>query len=119
MSEQVLWAWYVAGALSTLAIKWASYVYHGRKIGKSAATASREWFLEATVENAVSWTTSLANLAIAWTVGRAYINRLPVWDFLGSLPLDNSISFLLGIVAEIAGPNAMKWMLSRLPGGSQ
>jgi hypothetical protein len=88
-------------------------------MGKPWLASTREWFLEATVANAVSWTTSLTNIAIAWTIGRIYINKLAIWDTLGSLPLDNSLSFLLGILAEVAAPNAMKWIMAKFPGGGQ
>lgn len=119
MSTKVLWVFYIAGAASTLLIKYLSYCYHGHRMGKSFLANTREWFLEATVANAVSWTTSLTNIAIAWTIGRIYINKLAIWDVLGSLPLDNSLSFLLGILAEVAAPNAMKWVLAKFPGGAQ
>lgn len=118
MSTKVLWAWYIFGAVLTLVVKWASYVYHGKQMGKSIWTSTKEWFLDATLENTASWVTSIANIGVAWTIGRIYINRMPMWD-MASLPLDNAISFTLGVIAEIIAPNCVKWLISKFPGGGQ
>ncbi len=115
MSHGSLWIIYLIGIGITNFIKWVSYCYGGKSHGKRFMDSSNEWFMEATLRNAASWIATLLNAALALTVGRIYIDRLPVWDWLGSIPLDWTITLALAISVEIILPNVCKFLVAELP----
>lgn len=116
MSHKSEWTWYLLGALLALAWKWARYCYHGRRMGKSIKACSLEWFFEASQENAVSWVTTIA---VVWCLGAIYIDRIVSLAALSDIPVEECFAFLLGSLLEVIAPNIVKWIASKLPGGSQ
>jgi hypothetical protein len=108
------WAFYLLGALLTLAWKLSKYIREQKAAGRPARQAIIEWFFEASAENAVSWITTIA---VVWVIGDCYLRRVPfLWDYLGQWPVEKSIAFLLGSIIEIIAPNVSKWILAKLPG---
>jgi hypothetical protein len=108
------WTWYLAGALLCLTAKLARYWHHGRNMG-DGLMAIKEWFFERSADNAVSW---LVTVAVVWCLGAAFFYRveLPAWEWLEAVPLKPPFAFLLGIVAEVAAPNAAKWLIGKALG---
>jgi hypothetical protein len=105
------WAWYLFGAALCLAAKLARYWHHGRNMG-DGLKAIWDWFFERSKENAVSW---LVTVAVVWGFGAAFFYRVepPGWEWLASVPLKAPFAFLLGVVAEVAAPNAAKWLIGK------
>ncbi len=116
MSTVSAWAFYLAGALLTLAWKLVRYCYHGVRMQKKISDLLFEWFFESSSENAISWITTIA---VVWVIGVAYIARVdsPWLPLLKLVPMHISFAFLLGSLMELAAPAAAKWLLSKLPGG--
>lgn len=116
MHHKSVWAFYLAGALLTLALKFYRYYRFGVKNGKSFRVSLCEWLFEASAENAFSWMTTIG---IVWAVGVTYIDQVDfLWSgYLKAIPVHTSFAFLLGSLMEIAAPNAVKWLLGKMPGG--
>lgn len=112
-----LYFWYFLGAFVTLFFKWYAYVRIGKKMGKTLSEASKEWFFDPTLDNAVSW---VATCGLVWACGVVWVEALP-FPYLDSillLPKHISIAFLLGGVIELAAPffvkNLVNWISSRV-----
>lgn len=110
-----LYFWYWLGAVLTLITKWWVYVRKGKKLGNTTWGATKEWFFEASTQNAASW---VATFAAVWGGGVIYIEQLPFpyLDGLFGLPHHRSIAFLLGSVMELAAPSLVKWLIRKIPG---
>lgn len=103
-----LWIAYLAAALGLLAYKYVRYLYHARRNGKTGREATLEWLFEPSVDNVVSW---LTTIAVVWVVGAVYIDS--VVDYLSWVPRHPALAFLLGILAEKFAPDLAKYFVSR------
>jgi len=112
------WAFYLAGAVLTLGWKLVRYLRHEKKNGVPAREAFAEWVLEDSVENTVSWTTTVG---FVWVFGVVYIERIGFLDFINVVPVHNSIAFFFGGLMELVAPQVAKqlcsWVMAHLPGG--
>lgn len=108
------WLFYLLGAVLTLGWKLIRYCRHEKARNVPVRQLMREWFLEPTKENALSW---LTTIAVVWAFGSAYIGRVNILqsEFLKSIPVNDSFAFLFGTMMEIWAPNAAKFILSKLP----
>jgi hypothetical protein len=111
MTNKSAWAWWIVGALLTLAWKLARYIYAQKKLGYSLKVSLLEWFFEDSAENAVSWITTIGAV---WVLGATYIDRLTIYEVSVPLPLHNSLAFFLGGLAEFIAPNITKWITRKL-----
>lgn len=116
MEHQAEWLWYLAGAICCLLWKWQRYCYESRGHGISFWKASREWFELHTFGSQASW---VATIGVVWVIGAVYVDRVGVeWMFDGILkfiPVHVSFAFLLGVLAELSAPAAVKWLATKLP----
>ena len=112
MTDKSAWIAYLLGAFLTVAGKWALWCYHGCKMGKSIRESSGQWFFESSTENAVSWTATIGGV---WLLGSIYIDRAIIITGLSSLPVIDSLAFLLGSLMEFTAPAVVKWVISKLP----
>ena len=112
MTDKSAWAAYLIGAFLTITGKWALWCYHGKKMGHSIKQSSAEWFFESSTENAVSWTATIGGV---WVLGSIYIDRAIAITGLSSLPVLDSLAFLLGSLMEFTAPAIVKWVISKLP----
>lgn len=113
------WIWYLLGAFLTLIWKWGRYCLIGRRsLAKPLRMSTREWFLERSRENAVSWITTIG---FVWALGVLYIDRV-TWGmvaWMNDIPVVDAYAFLLGSIAELAAPAAAKWAVSKIPYAGQ
>ena len=121
MSHKSAWAFYLLGAALTLAWKCLRYVRAEKKKGRAAHDALAEWFLEDSMANTVSWTTTVG---FVWVFGTIYVElraESGIFSFINVIPLQNSIAFFLGGLMELVAPQVAKqlcaWVMAHLPGG--
>ena len=113
------WAFYLAGAVLTLLWKLVRYIRAETAKGDSIGQAAAEWFFEDSLDNTISWTTTIGAV---WLFGSIWIEH--VWDIgiITSVPVSNSIAFFFGGVMELLAPELAKqfarWVRSLLPGGN-
>ena len=99
-----------------MAWKLIRYVRESKKHGDTTAKAIGEWFFEDSVDNTVSWVTTIGAV---WVFGSIYIDRVAAWwDWMSAIPVANSIAFFFGGLMEIVAPvvvkNITKWVLDKL-----
>ena len=106
MSHKWAWFFYLLGALLTLAWKFVRYIHASKGHGDDFKKATMEWFFEDSIDNTVSWVTTIGAV---WTFGAVYINRVVVfWDWLNVIPVENSIAFFFGGLMELLAPTITK-----------
>lgn len=112
---EIKWAWtaYIIAWILSLAYKWARYVRTGKSLGKSIGCSTGEWFFEASLENGVSWVTTISSVFV---VGGIYIDRLIVGTWFSGIPVHWSIAALLASLTEFWAPDFAKWLLKKVPG---
>ena len=106
------WSAYLAGALLTLAWKFARARLNSTQSWREFLI---DWFFSPGLDNTVSWVTTVG---LVWVIGVMYISRTVVWapaGYIAGLPLHSSIAFLLGSILEFVAPNATKWAVEKIP----
>jgi len=114
MTDKSAWIAYLAGALLALAWKWLVWVRTGADLGKPVALSTREWFSLTLRSDKISWATTAG---CVWVVGSIYIDRIVAIAALESIPVADSIAFVLGSLAEFTCPGIAKYINGRLGGG--
>lgn len=107
------WFFYLLGAVLTLAWKWWVWCRTGRHLGKTIRQSTREWLDTSLAVDKASWITTVA---VVWVFGSVYIGRVAfMWEWVQAIPVERSIAFMFGSLMEYIAPNAVKWVISKLP----
>jgi len=116
-----VWAWYLIGAFLTLGWKLIRYLRTEHRKGIPLWEATGTWFFEDSVENTVSWVTTIS---LVWTGGAVLIDlreQQGIFSWINVVPLHNAIAFTFGGLMEVAAPslakNFVNWVISKMPGG--
>lgn len=113
--QEGLWMAYLVGAILTLVWKWfRSCWYETKKSNVSMKDATLQWFFEASAANTTSWVTTFG---IVWAFGAVYIDQV-TWSWfswVGSIPANNAIAFLMGSLMEMLAPAVVKLVASKIP----
>lgn len=121
VNTKAAWIFYLLGAFLTLGWKLIRYLRHQKSLGIPTSEAFKNWIFEDSVENTVSWVTTIA---LVWVGGAVFIDlrsESGIFSFIQAVPMHNAIAFAFGGIMELAAPEAaknfVKWLVSKFPGG--